>query len=99
MATIPEDGRHVMSKAQLDMFATQLDLLPAEPASYAPDPERVRGKLNAVLAELRAVETMPWDRRTQRYHQTVFPQMINALSPEEAAQYRMEFEGHLQRLG
>jgi len=87
-----------MTKAQLDMFAVQGDLLPAEPARYAPDPERVRGKLEAVLAELRRAEAMPWDLRTCAYHQLVFPQMTNALPPEEADRYRRAFEAELDRL-
>lgn len=87
-----------MSRAQLDMFATQEDLFPAEPASYAPDPERVRGKLAAVLAELRQAETMPWDRKKRAYHQLLFPQMTRSLPEEEAAQLKLAFQAELQRL-
>ena len=85
-------------KAQLDMFAVQDDLLPAEPISYAPNPDRVRGKLGAILAQLRAAEAMPWDRKTRAYHQLVFPQMTNALPPDEASRYRIEFDQQLERL-
>lgn len=52
-------------------------------------------KLSAVLAEMRRAETMPWDRRLQRYHQLVFPQMARALPSNEAAQYRLAFEVEL----
>jgi hypothetical protein len=88
-----------MSKAQLDLFSTQQDLFPSEPASYAPSPDRIRVKLETVLAELRRAGNMPWDRKTQRYHQQVFPQMTSALPPEEAAQYRLAFEAELARFG
>lgn len=80
------------------MFATQDDLLPAEPASYAPNPERVRGKLNAVLSELRQAETMPWDRKKRAYHQLLFPQMTRSLPEGEAAQLILAFEAEMQRL-
>lgn len=80
------------------MFATQDDLLPAEPASYAPNPERVRGKLNAVLSELRQAETMPWDRKKRAYHQLLFPQMTRSLPEDEAAQLILAFETEMQRL-
>lgn len=88
-----------MSKAQFDLFATQADLSPSEPASYAPDPDRVRGKLNAVLNQLRKADTMPWDRKTRAYQQLVFPQMTRILPPEEADAFQSSFELELQRLG
>ena len=87
-----------MSKAQFDLFSGQADLLPAEPASYAPDPEVVRRKLLRLLAEARAADSMPWDRKTMRYWQTVFPQMANWLPNEEADQLRLEFRSEMARL-
>jgi hypothetical protein len=87
-----------MSRAQLDMFATQDDLFPAEPASYAPNPDRVRAKLNAVLSQLRAADTMPWDRKTQAYHLQLFPQMTRSLPADEAEQLKLAFTAELERL-
>lgn len=87
-----------MSKAQLDMFATQADLLAAAPVSYAPDPERIRAKLANVLSQLRGAATMPWDSKTERYQQQVFPQMASALPPDEAARLRLEFDDQIRRL-
>lgn len=87
-----------MSRAQLDMFAEQGDLLSAEPASYAPSPERIRVKLADMLAQLRNAQTMPWDRRTKAYHLTVFPQMASVLPEEEAEQLRLAFHQELERL-
>ncbi|MBC7282507.1 hypothetical protein [Hoeflea sp.] len=88
-----------MTRAQYDLFATQADLLPSEPASYAPDPVRVRGKLNAVLDQLRKAQTMPWDNKTRARQQLVFPQMTRVLPPEEAQQFLLSFDRELQRLG
>jgi hypothetical protein len=87
-----------MSHAQLDFFGTATDLAPKEPASYAPDPDRVRGKLDAVLSQLRSADIMPWDRKTQAYHRQVFPQMTRCLPADEAEQLKLAFETELQRL-
>jgi hypothetical protein len=87
-----------MSRAQLDLFATQADLFPKEPASYKPDPDRVRGKLNAVLNEMKAAQSMPWNRKMQAYHQMLFPQMTRSLPEEEAAELRFAFDAEWQRL-
>ena len=87
-----------MSRAQLDMFAEQEDLFPAEPILYRPDPAVVRGRLLAVLEQARAAERMPWDGKRTQFWQTVFPQMANWLPEEEAAQLRFEFARELERL-
>ena len=87
-----------MTRAQLDLFGTEADLFLKEPVSYKPDPVRVRGKLQAVLSELRSADTMPWTRKTQAYHQLVFPQMIRCLPADEAEQLKLAFESELQRL-
>ncbi|PYB73336.1 hypothetical protein [Rhizobium wuzhouense] len=85
-------------RAQLDLFGLAVDLAPAEPASYKPDPDRVRGKLAAVLSEMRAADTMPWDRKKRAYHQLLFPQMTRSLPPEEAEVLRAAFDVEWQRL-
>lgn len=87
-----------MSKAQFDLFSGQGDLLPSEPTVYRADPEVVRAKLLRLLAEARAAQSMPWDRKTTRYWQTVFPQMANWLPDDEADQLRLEFRSEMQRL-
>ena len=49
------------------------------------DPEEVRQELKALLALAQsALEEAPWDRRTHRYHQVVFPQMATWLPEDEA---------------
>lgn len=85
-------------RAQLDLFGLAVDSSPAEPATYKPDPDRVRGKLNAVLAEMRAADVMPWDRKKRAYHLQLFPQMTRALPEDEAERLRMAFEAEFARL-
>lgn len=68
------------------------------PPVYHPDPERVRARLHAILAEARAASALPWDSGTVRLYQTIFPQMTLSLPEEEAAQLRFEFEEELARL-
>jgi hypothetical protein len=63
------------------------------------DPQRVREELHAVLALARSSRDFaPWDRRTHRYHQVVFPQMACWLPDDEAAQLRFEFEREIARI-
>jgi hypothetical protein len=87
---------------QQDLFGfgqTELDLEAARARTVVhPNPDRVRAKLNKVLAEIRAASEMPWDDDTLGYHQLVFPQMSRSLPEEEAAQLRFEFEEQVKRL-
>jgi hypothetical protein len=87
-----------MGKAQLDMFAEQAELFPSSPTTYKADPERVRRRLERILAELKAAGSMPWDTEKRRYHETVVPQMTLWLTESEAAQFRLEFDAEMARL-
>jgi hypothetical protein len=52
-----------------------------------------------MLSEARAAEAAsPWNDRTTRLYQQVFPQMANWLPNDEAEQLRFEFESELRRL-
>jgi hypothetical protein len=63
------------------------------------DPDDVRQELTALLALAKsAQEEAPWDRRTHRYHQVVFPQMANWLPDEEAEQLCFQFARELERI-
>ena len=63
------------------------------------DPEEIRTELRALLDLAKsAQDEAPWDRRTQRYHQVVFPQMANWLPEDEAAQLCFEFAKELERI-
>jgi hypothetical protein len=79
---------------QPDMFA---DHRPDQ-VSHKASPDRVRLKLQRILAEARAAETMPWDETRLRYLRTVVPQMVNWLPEDEAAQLRFELEEEVKRL-
>lgn len=87
---------------QGDFFgATQLGLglEDTRPDPTYVDPQSVREELNAILAVARAArDTAPWDRRTHRYHQVVFPQMSNWLPADEAEQLCLEFREELARI-
>jgi hypothetical protein len=82
------------SEPQGDLFG------PAEPAepAWKPDPDKVRRRLEDILAEARAAETMPWDWSEQSLYRTIFPQMADLLPEEEAAQYCFQFETEWERL-
>lgn len=73
--------------AQLRMFA---DEAPPPPVAKA-DPDRVRRKLAAFLAEVRAAgaQGLPLERR--RLIETVVPQMTRWLPEEEAERTRQAF--------
>lgn len=63
------------------------------------DPQSVREELTAILATARAArDSAPWDRRTHRYHQVVFPQMTDWLPADEAAMLRRQFSLELERI-
>jgi hypothetical protein len=63
------------------------------------DPEEVRQELRALLELAKAArDEAPWDRRTHRYHEVVFPQMANWLPDDEANQLCFEFAKELERI-
>jgi hypothetical protein len=63
------------------------------------DPEEIRQELRALLELAKAArDEAPWDRRTHRYHQVVFPQMASWLPEDEAEQLSFEFAKELERI-
>ena len=77
----------------------QSDLFGAEPApAYHPDPDKVRRRLEKILAEARAARKLPWEPTTLSLYRTIFPQMTNWLPEDEGAQLRFQFETELARL-
>ena len=63
------------------------------------DPDEVRQELITILEIARAArDEAPWDRRTHRYHQVVFPQMAKWLPRDEAEQLCFEFARDLERI-
>jgi hypothetical protein len=81
----------------------QGDLFANEPACNngvgVADPDDIRARLHKMLAEARAAQSRPpWNERTTRMYQIVFPQMANWLPDSEAEQLRFEFEREMRRL-
>jgi uncharacterized protein (DUF2267 family) len=80
-------------------MSSQADLFPQTPRQETVDPEEVRAELIEILAIARAAcDAAPWDRRAQRYHRVVFPQMARWLPDDEAAQLCFEFAAELDRI-
>ena len=78
---------------------TQADLFgPAEAPAYRPDPDKVRSRLQKILAEMRAAQQASLEPSTVSLYRTIFPQMTNWLPEEEGAQLRFQFEEELARL-
>ncbi len=81
------------------MMSDQFDMFPQAPRVETVDPADVRAELVTLLETARAArDAAPWDRRTQRYHRTVFPQMARWLPDDEAAQLCFEFLCELDRI-
>jgi hypothetical protein len=90
-----------MPTRQPNLFGNdgQDGLFGAAPApAYRPDPDKVRRRLERILAEARAAQKLPWEPTTVSLYRTIFPQMTNWLPEEEGAQLRFEFETELARL-
>ncbi len=66
--------------------------------AYRPDPDKVRSRLQKILAEARAAQNFPWEPTTVSLYRLIFPQMTRCLPEDEAAQLRLEFEAELERL-
>jgi hypothetical protein len=91
----------MVSPRQGDLFKEELqdDLFGDQPTrSYCPDLNEVRADLHKILAEARSARTMPWEPRRLTLYRTIFPQMVNWLPSDEAAQLCFEFEAELARL-
>lgn len=70
----------------------------AAPREYRADPDDVRARLHAILAEAREASALPWDARKTRLYRTIFPQMTLWLPEEEGAQLRFQFDVEMTRL-
>lgn len=80
-------------------MSAQPDLFPQAPRDESVNPDEVRTELLEILRIAREAQgTAPWDRRTHRYHQVVFPQMATWLPDDEAKQLCFEFARELERI-
>ena len=79
---------------QADLFADQ----PAQPRKVMDFEAEARKRLLHVLAEARAAEQLPWNRRELEKWQILFPQMAEWLPGDEADQLCFEFAQEVERL-
>ena len=84
----------LFGKPQPDLFGDD----PPPPAVFRGDPDRVRGRLEAIMAQVRTASVMPWNRNDLACYRMIVPQMVRWLPDEEAAQWRSAFEAELERL-
>lgn len=70
---------------------------PAAPV-YRPNLDKVRARLEKLLAEARAAETMPWQSSQLSLYRLIYPQMTLWLPDDEAVQYRVAFDAEMARL-
>jgi hypothetical protein len=97
------DGEPMADTIRADEYPaapeSQLDLFGAEPApSYQPDQDKVRARLQKILAEARSAEIIPWEPSRASLYRTIFPQMTQWLPEDEGTRLRFEFETELARL-
>jgi hypothetical protein len=65
---------------------------------YRPHLDKVRARLEKLLAEARSAETMPWESSQLSLYRLIYPQMTLWLPEDEAAQYRLAFDAEMERL-
>ncbi len=82
----------LQASVQGEMFET-----PAEPA-YRPNVDKVRARLEKLLAEARAAQVIPWEPSQLSLYRLIFPQMTLWLAEDEALQYRLAFDAEMERL-
>lgn len=84
--------------SQSEMFESP-DMFGNESApAYRPDPEKVRARLNNLLAEARSAQVIPWSRPVLTLYKTIFPEMSQHLPDDEAKQLCFAFETEIARL-
>lgn len=76
---------------QLSMFDDEV----AAPGLPGTDPDRVRRKLDAMLAEACSAGSLGLPLSRRRLIETVVPQMVRWLPDEEAQRVRQQFEAAL----
>ena len=70
---------------------------PASPV-YRPNLDKVRARLEKLLAEVSAAETMPWELSQLSLYRLIYPQMTLWLPEDEGVQYRLAFDAEMARL-
>ncbi len=72
------------TQAELFDTASQLEMFdaPAAPV-YRPNLDKVRARLEKILAEARAAKALPWEPTQLSLYRTIFPQMADFLPQDE----------------
>lgn len=83
---------------QSDLFSDQQSAPRWQPG-WTPDPDEIRAKMEAMIAQLSEANDMPWTEDRLAHRRTVFPQMSGWLSEDEARALCERFDAELVRLG
>jgi hypothetical protein len=86
------------SPRQGDLFESDDNSEERETPTRYPDPDEVHAELHAILARMRALNSVTWDDDRTALYRTILAQMTGCLPEEEGAQLRFEFETELARL-
>lgn len=81
--------------SQFDLFARKTEVAPNP---FTPEPASIRSRLERILAEARAADSMPWEPCREKMYRNIVPQMTNWLPSEEAERWRAEFFSEMDRL-
>lgn len=98
---LPDMGNRVaIQRSDTSDSPEQGDLFGAAPApAYRPDPELVRRRIDRILAQLRAEDSVrSWVHGRASLLRIVFPQLTERLPKDEAARFESEFEAEMARL-
>ena len=89
-----------MSQSDMSNEQEQGDLFGALTVpAYRPEPQRVRRRVDRILAELRAEESArDWPFGRISFFRMVFPKLTCWLPEEEAAHLEAQFEAEMARL-
>ena len=90
----------LMNRSDTSNGHEQGDLFGGAPVqAHRPEPERVRRRIDRILAELRAEESLQdWPCGRVSFFRMVFPKLTCWLPEDEAARLVSEFEAEMARL-
>ena len=90
-----------MATSQQDALRGQGEPFDADSAeARRPDPERVRRRIDGILAELRGeISARHWEFGRASFLRMAFPGLTRWLPGDEAARLEAEFEREMARLG
>jgi len=85
---------------QIELFEAPLLAQPVKAAAAPPPPapERVRRYLREDLAYLRGAESPPWADRELAYRAGEFAALADELGPEEAPEWKAQWDAEIARL-